>query len=96
MVNESHCDSYLVLLTLIRYHFHYIPRKEQSYQLLQMAIGMIIDLGLDQRPSVAMAWKVGLHLSHYKRNPRVEDEDDEFFSKEARRAYLGCYYLSTV
>ncbi len=56
-----------------------------------MAIGMTIDLGLDQRPYEASAFKVGLHLSHHQGG----SQDDEFYSREARRAYLGCYYLST-
>lgn len=78
-----------------RYHFYYMPKEEQSYQLLQMAVGMCIDLGLNHRPEDAMDRPVGLRLSHYRKASQSDVKHDEFFSREARRAYLGCYYLST-
>jgi hypothetical protein len=80
-----------VWLKNYRYHFFFIPKKEQSYQLLQIAIGMCIDMGLHLPPSEATSRKIGLRLDHYM---QVESDGD-FFSKEGRRAYLGCYYLST-
>lgn len=73
-----------------------MPKREQSYQLIQMAIGMCVDLGLNLRPAEAMIRKVGLHMSHYRKADQKAVEHDPFYSAEARRAYLGCYYLSTV
>ena len=77
-----------------RYQFFFTSRTQQSYQLLQIAIGMVVDLGLDQKPWNAKAQKVGLNLTHYDENE--DNSSNEFFSKKARRCYLGCYYLSTA
>lgn len=74
-------------------HFFHIPKRDQSYQLLQMAVGLCVDLGLDMTPSFAMQ-KIGLHLGHYQ--PSGDVEEDRFWSREARRAFLGCYHLSTM
>jgi hypothetical protein len=79
-----------------RYHFYYMPKREQSYQLLQMAAAMCVDLGLNLSPSEAVSRKVGLRLSHYHKADKPSTEHDAFFCREARRAYLGCYYLSTA
>jgi hypothetical protein len=81
---------------MLRYHFYYMPKRELSYQLLQMAIGMCVDLGLTLRPAEAVARKVGLRLSHYRKADQPSAKHDAFYSREARRAYLGCYYLSTT
>lgn len=56
---------------------------------------MTIDLGLDQKPWKAKSQRVGLHLSHHDNGPE-DSTGGEFFNREARRAYLGCYYLSTA
>ena len=86
-------------LTYFRYHFYYIPRNQQSYQFLQIAIGMTIDLGLDQKPWRAKAHKVGIDLSHYDQSSSENaggHSSSEFYGRDARRCYLGCYYLSTA
>lgn len=76
------------------YHFFYIPMKQQFNQLLQIAISMCIDMGLDQPPSEAVARKIGLQLDHHYTVGGAKC--DRFFSKAARRAYLGCHYLSAT
>lgn len=73
-----------------------MPKREVSYQLLQMTIGMCVDLGLTLRPAEAVARKVGLCLSHYHKADQPAAKHDAFYSTEARRAYLGCFYLSTT
>lgn len=75
-------------------HFFHIPKRDQSYQLLQMAFGLCVDLGLNLAPAFAMQKKLGLHLDHYQ--PSGDDDEDRFWSREARRAFLGCYHLSTM
>ena len=80
----------------IRYHFYYIPKREQSYQMLQMAVSMCVDLGLNLRPQEAVNRKVGLRLAHYDKATAACVEHDDYFSREARRAFIGCYYLSTT
>lgn len=76
------------------YHFFYIPMKQQFNQLLQIAISMCIDMGLDHPPSEAAARKIGLQLDHHYTLGGAKC--DRFFSKAARRAYLGCHYLSAT
>ncbi|EXJ78958.1 hypothetical protein A1O3_08458 [Capronia epimyces CBS 606.96] len=74
-------------------HFFHIPKRDQSYQLLQMAVGLCVELGLNTSPTLAMR-KVGLHLNHY--TPSADSEGDAFWSREARRVFLGCYHISTM
>ncbi|KEF60822.1 uncharacterized protein A1O9_02384 [Exophiala aquamarina CBS 119918] len=76
------------------YHFFYIPMKQQFNQLLQIAISMCIDMGLDHPPSEAAARKIGLQLEHHYTVGGLKC--DRFFSKAARRVYLGCHYLSAT
>ncbi|KAK5064818.1 hypothetical protein LTR84_000652 [Exophiala bonariae] len=76
------------------YHFFYIPMKQQFNQLLQIAISMCIDMGLDHPPSEAAARKIGLQLDHHYTLGGAQC--DRFFSKAAIRAYLGCHYLSAT
>jgi hypothetical protein len=75
-------------------HFFHVPKRDQSYQLLQMAIGLCVDLGLNLTPSFAMQKKLGLHLDHYQ--PQGDVDEDRFWSREARRAFLGCYLVSVM
>lgn len=95
------CSSNTLGLTLLtnayfRYQFYYIPKKEQFNQLLHIAIGMVDDMGLNLRPAEAMSRKVGLRLTHYRKVSTPSANHDEFFTREARRAYLGCFYLSSM
>ena len=86
----------MYLEMLNRYHFFFVPHVQQSYQFLQIAIGMVIDLGLDQKPWNARLpglLRTGNDSLHYDSdNEDVSSHD--FFSRQARRCYLGCYYLS--
>ena len=82
-----------ILVCIAWGHFFHIPKRNQSYQLLQMAIGLCVDLGLNMEPSLAMQ-KIGLHLDHFQ--PSGNTEEDKFWSREARRAFLGCYHVSTM
>ena len=83
-----------ILVCLAWGHFFHVPKRDQSYQLLQMAIGLCVDLGLNLIPSFAMQKKLGLHLDHYQ--PHGDVDEDRFWSREARRAFLGCYHVSTM
>ena len=83
-----------ILICMAWGHFFNVPKRDVSYQLLQMTFGLCVDLGLNLTPAVATKEKAGLHLDHYK--PSRDGEDGRFWSREARRAFLGCYYLSTM
>ncbi|KAL4975293.1 hypothetical protein BDW66DRAFT_160598 [Aspergillus desertorum] len=69
------------LAWLVLFHFYLDPRNRQTYQYLQMAISMVVDLGLEQRIA-----DMG----------ESEAAPDGFCGREACRAYLGCYYLSSL
>ncbi|CAG8425877.1 unnamed protein product [Penicillium salamii] len=84
-----------ILIYLAWYQFHYVPSKEQFNQLLHVAIAMVGDLGLNLRPAEAMK-KAALRLAHYRKFRNPTANHDEFFSREARRAYLGCFYISSI
>lgn len=79
---------------MIRCHYYLIPRSQQAYKYLQMAVGMMIDLGLDDDPQLLR-----------KRRPDLYMRGDGFRTSrqgtmdvplEAERAALGCWYLSSV
>ncbi|KAL4919265.1 hypothetical protein BDW62DRAFT_209964 [Aspergillus aurantiobrunneus] len=70
-----------ILVHIAWFHFQMDPRSPQTYQYLQMAISMVIDLGLDQQAADVL-----------DQQPRL----GQLHSREARRAYLGCFYLSSI
>ncbi|KAL4783306.1 hypothetical protein BJX76DRAFT_368549 [Aspergillus varians] len=67
-----------LLVHLAWFHFYLDPRSPQTYQYLQMAISMVVDLGLDQSTA----------------DQRTELGGPD--SREACRADLGCFYLSSI
>lgn len=70
-----------------RYHFHFHPKTRQLGLLLQLGIGMTIDLGISQKRKKPL-----IHISG-EYGSRPIDTGKE---REAQRAFLGCYYLSTA
>ncbi|KAL5001032.1 hypothetical protein BDV10DRAFT_192527 [Aspergillus recurvatus] len=70
-----------LLVHLAWFHFYLDPRSRQTYQYLQMAISMVVDLGLEQ--SI---------VDLIKSQPTPSG----VCSSETCRAYLGCYYLSSI
>jgi hypothetical protein len=60
-----------------------------------MLLGMVVDLGLDQRPLDILGNRPGFDLTHYL-EVKDGERNEDFYSLDARRAYLGCYYLSCV
>ncbi|KAL4867741.1 hypothetical protein BDV12DRAFT_186432 [Aspergillus spectabilis] len=82
MAGEKNLDLLQGLLVhLAWFHFHFIPGSQQTYQYLQIAISMVIDLGLDQEAADLL-------------EQRTELGDTSI--GEACRAYLGCYYMSSI
>ncbi|KAL2864819.1 uncharacterized protein BJX67DRAFT_199506 [Aspergillus lucknowensis] len=70
-----------LLVHLAWFQFHFVPGNQQTYQYLQIAIGMVFDLRLDKTNADALGQGI---------------EMGDNYSREACRAFLGCYYLSTV
>jgi hypothetical protein len=70
-----------------------VPRSQLIYRYLQMAISMVMDLHLDADPSIIVrqpdfgANETGLRLGQDESLNR---------SREAFRAVLGCFYMSSV
>lgn len=70
-----------------RYHFHFHPRTQQLGLLLQIGIGMAIELGITQKRKKPM---IDISGEYGSRPVNTAKE------REAQRAFLGCYYLSTA
>lgn len=80
MNGEKSLDLLQGLLVFIAWHHHYMDAQTVSIpMLLQICAGIAGDLGLD---SLSTANRSSL--------PRDESRD-----REAKRAYLGCYYLAS-
>jgi hypothetical protein len=65
------------------------------YSLLQIAVSIVVDLGLDRLPEDVLEERPDLLLQ----DPSLRSNRsslDQYFSTEARRAALGCLHLSAV
>lgn len=76
-----------ILVYLAWYHFHFDPLSQQLQFLLQIAIGLLIDMGLHQKPK-----KPFIDISGHIENRNLSASDE----REAQRTLLGCYYLSSA
>lgn len=56
---------------------------------------MLIDLGLDQNPDSVLETRADIFLQNPSFGSQLSDETNVSVS-ETRRAYLGCYYISTM
>ncbi|KAF2785814.1 hypothetical protein K505DRAFT_368781 [Melanomma pulvis-pyrius CBS 109.77] len=80
MKGEKSLDLLQGLLVFIAWHHHYMDSHAVSvHMLLQMCVGIAGDLALDSIPTFAS--------SPFQK----QDSRD----REAKRAYLGCYYLAS-
>jgi hypothetical protein len=82
-----------LLVHLSRYHHHMIPRSQQVYRLLQIAISMIVDRGLDTWTSIHKA-----AAGAYPRPPlfQIESSSNPDIAIATSRATIGLFYLSSV
>jgi hypothetical protein len=77
---EKSLDLLQGLVVFIAWHHHYMDTQAVSVpMLLQLCVGIASDLGLDRLPT-------GLRSPLHREDPR---------DREAKRAYLGCYYLAS-
>lgn len=76
-----------LLIYLAWYPVHVSPKHNQSFMYMSLAISLAVDLGLDKsKPSISCMSKIdtkGLI-------------DGNQFSMAAKRAHLGCYYMSVL
>ncbi|CZS93246.1 uncharacterized protein RAG0_03616 [Rhynchosporium agropyri] len=77
-----------LLVYIAWYPAHVNPRDTTSFMYLNLAISLLVDLGLDQETPNAE-----------KFSPTVKStgliEGDQF-TENARKTYLGCYYMSSA
>jgi len=70
-----------------RYPVHTKPKNNQIFMYINLAISLSTDLGLDQQlPNMRSFNSINM-------TGLIENG---VFTKEATRAYLGCYYLSSA
>ncbi|EPE34573.1 hypothetical protein GLAREA_10267 [Glarea lozoyensis ATCC 20868] len=75
-----------LLVYLAWYHFHFNVVQEQMYQLCQMAVAMMVDLGINKPNSSTNS----LDAQAYHDSPSLSASSENL---ERRRTYLGCYYI---
>ena len=68
-----------LLIYLAWYHFHFEPQRQQIHQLVGLSVGMIVDLV----------------ISHPEQRHASKHETVVCQALEAKRALLGCWYLSS-
>ena len=78
-----------LLVHIAWYHYHWRTYHTQVYILLQMAMVIVVDLGLDRYDNFKM-----------QRSPRDDKGTEEshkgqalYLTPDGQRAFLGCYYL---
>ncbi|KAH7348525.1 hypothetical protein BKA65DRAFT_398517, partial [Rhexocercosporidium sp. MPI-PUGE-AT-0058] len=77
-----------LLVYIAWYPAHVNPRDTTSFMYMNLAISLLIDLGLDQETPSAN-----------KSDAAVTSTDlveGDHFTEAARRTYLGCYYMSSA
>ena len=78
------------LLIYLAWHHHYMRHEtQQIYQYLQLAIGMVVDLGLN-KPKSQQRHPPTLSRNSMSRESITSEEG----TAEEERALLGCYALS--
>ncbi|KAF2491142.1 hypothetical protein BU16DRAFT_144606 [Lophium mytilinum] len=94
MTDERNMDLLLGLLVHVAWHhYHFETVRRQLYMITQMAISIVVDLGLDRDHNFGLrdiAAEVQGHLQ--------EDDNAEArrHTHAEKRALLGCYYLYSV
>ena len=68
---------------------HLSPRSRQVFQMLQIAITMVIDLKYDKFIEYTQVQEAG------RSNGDADLDNQEELILVEQRAYLGCYYLSS-
>ncbi|KAL2064298.1 hypothetical protein VTL71DRAFT_4792 [Oculimacula yallundae] len=77
-----------LLVYIAWYPAHVNPRDTTSFMYLNLAISLLVDLGLDQDTPSANKYNATI-----KSTGIIEGDQ---FTADARRTYLGCYYMSSA
>lgn len=91
MGNERNLDILLGLLVHVAwYHYHWQTMHTQLYLLLQMAIMVVVDLGLDRDENFGMR-AISTSTQHSINTSRTSHH-----TSAGKRGLLACYYLCSV
>jgi hypothetical protein len=77
----------LIVAKLFRYHFHFTPQTHQIHSLLQLALGLVIDLGFYQKSKKPL-----IDINGQPKPSNLTPSEE----RETQRTLLGCYYLSSA
>ncbi|KAK0121832.1 hypothetical protein ONS95_010113 [Cadophora gregata] len=77
-----------LLVYITWYPAHVNPRDTTSFMYMNLAISLLVDLGLDQATPSMNKTDVAVTTSDLT--------DGDHFSAAARRTYMGCYYMSSA
>lgn len=66
---------------------HSKPKNNQAFIYMNLAISIVVDLGLDREYP---------NMNELSANSRKELVENSLFTEAGKRAYLGCYYLSSA
>ncbi|KAI9836986.1 MAG: hypothetical protein M1819_000635 [Sarea resinae] len=83
-----------LLVYVAWYHFHISPSMQQCYRLTALAVAIAVDLGLNRRPRKSEKQKMCIE-SHALFAQGLTPAGPDFWNREARRAFIGCYALSS-
>lgn len=89
---ETSCSICSADTRIHRYHVHFFVNP-QTTNLLQLAVGLVIDLGLKR---TARAYRQERLENAIARSAHGEHANSELRTSEQRRALLGCFYLTTM
>ncbi|KAF9635717.1 putative trna processing endoribonuclease protein [Lasiodiplodia theobromae] len=81
-----------ILVWLAWYHVHFFTNP-QTTNLLQLAVGLVIDLGLKRGARAYGSERLERGIT---RSAHGELANSELHTSDERRALLGCFYLSTI
>jgi hypothetical protein len=71
-----------------------IPRSQHIFKILQLAVSLVIDLGLDDHPKATLAGRTDAYVGG--RDRRSVSKGSLAIADDAARASLGCFYLASV
>ncbi|KAG5809094.1 hypothetical protein H9Q74_000202 [Fusarium xylarioides] len=75
-------------------HLHTAPKTQQAYRLASIAASIAVEFGITQRPGKNKHQQ--LNVETFNERPKgLSAVDTELWDPDARRAYLGCYQMTT-
>ncbi|QGJ00401.1 hypothetical protein CEK26_013469 [Fusarium fujikuroi] len=75
-------------------HLHTTPKTQQAYRLASIAASMAVEFGITQRPGKNKHQQLNVE-AFVERPKALSAVDAELWDPVARRAYLGCYQMTT-